>query len=176
VVLAPGSVLRVGPKGSVQLLSEDITNIQLELLGGSAIIDWSGGSEDNPIRLAHREARIELNRRGTYRLDAYAENGAQLRVFEGRAELTHNGARVAAHGGQAIALSSGDVEGFDPEQTDSFDAWSQERAQYIARVNNLVRTRNQRFLNGFRILFRKVANSDSQSPRRPFHKGPPARH
>ena len=170
VLLAPGSVLRIGPNGSLLLLSEDITNVRLELLSGSAIIDWSGGSQDRPIRLLHGESRIELNRRGIYRLDAYAEGDAQLRVFEGQAELVHDGTRVAARGGQAITLNSGDVEGFDTADTDSLDDWNQERAQFIARVNSLERSGNQRFVDAIRDLFRRSPNSESRSRRR-FHNG-----
>jgi hypothetical protein len=166
IVLSPGSVLRVGPNSSILLLSEDITNIRIELLDGSSIIDWRSGPEDRPIRLAHGESQVELNKRGQYRFDAYADKDAQLRVFQGQAALTLEGASVAAQGGQAITLGSGDVEGFDTEQTDSFDAWHEERAQFISEVNSLARTRNQRMAAGFRTLFRHLANGQSRGIRR----------
>jgi hypothetical protein len=166
IVLTPGSVLRIAPNSSILLLSEDITNIRIELLDGSSIIDWRSGPEDQPIRLAHGESQVELHKRGQYRFDAYADKDAQLRVFQGQAELTLEGASVAAQGGQAITLGSGDVEGFDTEETDSFDAWHEERAQFIAEVNSLARTRNQRIAAGFRTLFRHLANGQSRGVRR----------
>lgn len=168
LVLTPGSVLRIGPNSSILLLSEDITNIRIELLGGSSIIDWRSGPENQPIRMTHGESEVELNKRGQYRFDAYADQDAQLRVFQGQAELTLEGVRVAARGGQTITLGSGDVEGFDTEQTDSFDAWHEERAQFIAEVNSLARTRNQRMAAGFRTLFRHLANGQSRG----FRRGP----
>jgi hypothetical protein len=159
-------VLRIGPNSSIQLLSEDITNIRIELLDGSSIIDWNSGSEDRPIRLTHGESEIELHKRGQYRFDAYADRDAQLRVFQGQAGLMLEGVRVAAHSGQAITFGSGQVEGFDAEQTDSFDDWQEERAQFIEDVNSLARTRNQRMADGFRTLFRHLANGQSKGTRR----------
>ncbi len=172
VILTPGSVLRVGRQSSIRLLSDDITNIRLELLSGSAIIDWSSGSEARPIRLAHGDSRIDLHKRGQYRFNVYSENGAQLHVIQGQAELAHDGAPVAAGNGQAITLTTGGVEGFDPSETDSFDDWNKERSEYIARVNNLTRSRNQRIVDGLRELFRRPGSGGSRSVRRPFHKTP----
>jgi hypothetical protein len=166
IVLTPGSVLRIGPNSSILLLSEDITNIRIELLEGSSIIDWTSGPEDRPIRLAHGESEIELHKRGHYRFDAYTDKDAQLRVFQGQAASTLEGVRVAAHGGRAITLGLSHVERFDTGQTDSFDAWNEERAQFITGVNNLARTRNQRMAAGFRTLFRHLANGQSRGIRR----------
>jgi FecR protein len=168
IVLAPGSVLWVGPNSSILLLSDDITNIQLELLSGSSIIDWSSGPEDRPIRLAHSESQIELHKRGHYRFDVYTDRAAQLRVYEGQAELTYEGVSVEAHDGQVITLGSEEVEGFDTRESDSFDAWHEERAQFIEDVNNLARTPNQRLVDGFRGLFRHLASGQSNRGPNPF--------
>ena len=172
LVLAPGSMLRVGPRSSIRMLSDDITDIRLELLGGSVIIDWDSGSEDTPIRLAHGDSGIELHKHGLYRLDAYPASNPRLRVFDGEARPKHDGGQATAHGGQAITLTSGDVEGFDRKRVDSFDAWNRERTQFIAKVNRLARSRNRQIVDGFRKLARYLGNGQSQSPMRLGHKGP----
>ena len=172
VVLAPGSVLRVGSGSSIRMLSDDITDIRLELLDGSAIIDWDSGPEDTPIRLAHGDSQVELHKHGLYRLDSDRKNGDRLRVFDGEARIQHDGLQATARKGQAIRLGSGEVEGFDRKQTDSFDAWNRERGRFISKVNSLARSRNQRIVDGFRKLARHLGNGQSQRPLPLGRKGP----
>ena len=172
VVLAPGSMLRVGPGSSIRMLSEDITDIRLELIGGSVIIDWDGGPEEAPIRLVHEDSQIELREHGLYRLDSEPESGDRLRVFAGEAQFTRDAAQATALNGQSIRLASGDVEGFDRKETDSLDAWNRERGRVISKVNSLARTRNQQLVDGFRKLARYLGNGQSQRPSLLGHKGP----
>ena len=172
VLLGPGSVLRVGPGSSIRMLSDDITDIRVELLGGSAIIDWNGGTEDTPIRLMQGNSRIVLHKHGLYRLDSYPESGGRLRVFSGEARLKRDEMQATALNGQEIRLGSGDVEGFDRKQTDSLDAWNRERRRFISKVNSLARTRNQQIVAGFRKLARHLRNGQPQRPLPLGRKGP----
>ena len=172
VVLAPGSRLRVGPGSSIRMLSDDITDIRLELIGGSVIIDWDGGPEEAPIRLVHEDSQIELREHGLYRLDSTPNSGGWLRVFNGEAQFTRDTAQATVLDGRAIRLGSGDVEDFDRKQKDSLDAWNRERGRVISKVNNLARTRNQQIVDGFRKLARHLGNGQSQRPLLLGHKGP----
>lgn len=172
VLLGPGSILRVGPGSSIRMLSDDITDIRLELLGGSAIVDWDSGHEEAPIRLVQGGAEVELREHGLYRLDSDPESGNRLRVFAGETRFNHDGITATALNGQSIHLGSGEVEGFDRKQTDSFDAWNRERGRFISKVNHLARIRNQRIVGAFRKLAKHLGNG---RPRRPWslgHKGP----
>ena len=172
VLLGPGSVLRVGPGSSIRLLSDDINDLRLELLAGSAIVDWDRGDEETPIRLVHDGSEIELREHGLYRLDANPESADRLRVFSGEARLQHSGTETFALAGQSILLGSGEIQGFDRKQTDSFDVWNRERSRFISNVNSLARSRNQQIVAGFRKLGRHLGNSQSHRPRSIGHKGP----
>ena len=174
VVLAPGSVLRVGPASTGRLLSTDITDVRVELVRGSAVIDWRNGREDRRILLAHDESRIELRKHGIYRLDAYADGHTHLRVFDGQARLARNGKRVTAREGEVITLGSGAIERFDTRQRDALDAWSAQRAEFIAKMNRLGRNQNQRMADGVRSFFRHLAEGKPKSRPRPVHACPHA--
>jgi len=172
ILLGPGSLLRVGPASSIRMLSDDITDIRVELLSGSIIVDWDRGREETPIRLIHAGTEIELRQHGLYRLDSNPESSDRLRVFAGEARLENNDTRASALDGQQIRLGSGEVEGFDRKQADSFVAWNRERGRFISKVNRLARSRNQQLAAGIRKLGKHLGNGQSQRPRPLVHKGP----
>ena len=84
VLLSPQSILRIGPDSRVRLLADDITHAKLELLAGSAVVDFAKGSSDSTVSLIAGSSVVEIRDHGLYRLDALPGQLPVLRVLRGK--------------------------------------------------------------------------------------------
>jgi len=137
ILLTPGVYLRLGPDSSVKMVSNSLTNTQLALNKGEAMLEVDELYSQNNIHITQPGADARVVKTGLYDFDA---NNGQVRVFDGRAVVNADDRNVTLKKGHELALNSDKVKGqkFDKKQlADSHDLyrWSSLRSQYLSEAN-----------------------------------------
>lgn len=140
VLLTPDAYLRMGEGGSIRMLSNSISDTQVEIISGSAILDNSRAPDGDFVKLVFKDSTIRIMKPGHYRIDA---EPPQLRVYTGQAEVTknsgvpgsasHDARPVTIQASQLFALDGAPVVKRFTEGSDGLlDLWSDERDSLIA--------------------------------------------
>lgn|SRR5487761_2524665 len=136
ILLTPGVFLRLGPNSSAKLLSAGLTDTQVQIEQGRAMVEVDELFHENHLRVLQGGFAIDLQKTGVYDFDA-ARN--QVRVFDGEALATANGVRLELKGGHELNLAAGadaKSHGFDKKGfEDDLFAWSRLRSSYLAEAN-----------------------------------------
>ena len=138
LLMTPQGFARGGRRTEVYLLSADIADAGLLLIGGSVIVDFlRSSSKKERMTLAYGAAAMELAGKGLYRFDVVAGRPPRLRVYKGRAVVrAGNESRTVAKT-QALEIDGGPLASprrFDPDFKDDFDKWNAHRARAAARM------------------------------------------
>jgi hypothetical protein len=135
ILLTPGVFLRLGPNSSAKLIAAGLTDTQVQLDQGHAIVEVDQIFPENHLRVLQGGFAIDLQKKGLYDFDV-AEH--QVRVFDGEAAATNGSHRVELKGGHELNVAAGDLKahGFDKK---SFEGdlynWSSLRSSYLAEAN-----------------------------------------
>jgi hypothetical protein len=134
VLLTPGVFLRIGDNTQVRMISPSLTNTQLEVSRGEAMIEAAGLLKDNNIQVINHGASITIEKNGLYRITGDAPPSAA--VIDGKAEVYFGDKKVDIGKGHEVLLSEGLKEQkFDPKKEDDLYAWSNVRSQYEAAAS-----------------------------------------
>ena len=138
ILLTPNTYLRVGEESGIRMISTDLGDTRLELLGGSAMLDSSTAPGKTPVSVTVKAAEVRFLKPGKFRLDS---EPPQLRVFEGEAEVESDGKTVKVEPSQAAPLDGATIVRKFTEGSDGLlDLWSDERHSLIA--SNLTDAQN----------------------------------
>lgn len=138
ILLTPNTYLRIGEESGVRMISTDLGDTRLELLGGSAVLDSSSAPGKTPIIITVRGSEVRFTAQGKFRLDS---DPPQLRVFEGTADVVNNGKTVSVAPSQMLPLDGASiVRKFTDGSDNLLDLWSDERKTLIA--SNLTDSQN----------------------------------
>lgn len=131
ILLTPDTYFRLGADSSMRMISTDIDDTQVELLSGSAILDSTQAPDGAFVKIVYKDETIRPLKPGNYRIDA---DPAQLRVFEGEAEVTHGKDNpVTLQASQLMPLDGAPVvKRFTDGSDGLLDIWSSERGSLIA--------------------------------------------
>ena len=138
VLLTPGVYLRLGSDSSAQLVSPSITNTEVALNHGEAIVEVDELYKQNEIRIVNGDATATLQKTGLYEFE---NNPGVVRVFKGQAEVQAGERQVKVKGGHELALAPENAKlkatGFDKNNYETADLyrWSSLRSQYLAQAN-----------------------------------------
>jgi FecR-like protein len=145
ILLNPGSYLRVGGNSEIELSDNTLANLEVRLLRGTAIVEATGadGLELN-IGISTPHTRLAIVRQGLYRLNVVPEDATELIVRKGRVILSDSHTKVK--GGNKVIFSATNVTVAkltkeEKKNTESFDVWSKERAQTLAKANSRINNR-----------------------------------
>jgi hypothetical protein len=134
VLLTPNTYLRIGEKSSIRMVSDNLSDTQVEVLAGSALLDSQGAAEGDFVKLLFKDATIRILKPGRYRVDV---EPPQFRVFDGEAEVARNGGRTTIESSQLLPLDGAPVVKRFTEGSDGLlDIWSDERHSMIS--SNLI--------------------------------------
>jgi hypothetical protein len=138
VLLTPGVYLRLGNNSSVTMVSTNLTNTQVALNQGEAMLEVDQIYPQNFIHISQSGADTRVVKTGLYDFDA---NG-MIRVFEGgKAIVSANDRNVTVKGGHELALNMApklkeqDFNKKEFTQTDDLYRWSSLRSQYLSEAN-----------------------------------------
>jgi len=138
VLLTPGVFLRLGSNSSVKMISPGLTNTQLALNQGEAMLEVDEIHSQNDIRIGQPGAETHVLKTGLYNVDA---SNHEMRVFDGKADVLAGDHKVTVKGGHDLALNTGGklkAQGFDKKalaESDDLYRWSSLRSEYLSEAN-----------------------------------------
>ena len=150
ILLNPGSYLRLGENSEFQFEDISLDNLRVRVMKGSAIIEATGVADmDLGIKVTTEHGEFTILRSGVYRVDV-RPGFAEMAVRKGRASFGPNRTDVVK-GGKLVTLTNGVATVAKLNKgKDEFDAWSKQRAEFLAQAN--ARLMNRSF-NGYLSSF-----------------------
>jgi hypothetical protein len=134
VLLTPGVFLRIGDNSEVRMVSASLTDTQMEVKRGEAMVEADGLLKDNNIQVLDHGASITIQKNGLYRFTA-GDNPA-VAVIEGKAAVYLQDKKVDVGKGHETLLADNLKEQkFDAKKDDDLYAWSNVRAEYDAATS-----------------------------------------
>ncbi len=139
VLLTPGVFLRVGPNSSVKMISPSLSDTEVNLEKGHAMVEVAELHKENDIRIAAGGATARLLKTGLYDVDL---NQSQLRVFDGKAYVQEGDEHTTAKGGREVRLDANRTRALKATkfkkksyEEGNLYRWSSLRSSYLAEAN-----------------------------------------
>ena len=137
ILLTPGVYLRLGNNSSVKMISNSLTNTQVSLREGEAMVEVDQIYPQNFIHVSQPGADTRIMKAGLYDFDAANQ---QVRVLEGKAVVSADDRNTTVKKGHELALNSAKLKssGFNEKeltQNDDLYRWSSLRSEYLSQAN-----------------------------------------
>jgi hypothetical protein len=134
VLLTPGVFLRLDNHASFRMISNRLSDTQVEILNGSALVEADEILKDNRILVKMGDAETLLLKTGLYHFNADA---GQVRTFQGKAQVSDAAGSTELKGGRTLLVGSSlTPDKFNKNKSkDELYAWSQERDYRLALAN-----------------------------------------
>lgn len=150
VLLTPGAFLRMGEESSFKLVGNRLSDVRLDVLTGSVLVEVVEYLDGNGITILTKDATATLLKAGIYRIDG--EPG-RIRVYSGEARVEIAGKTETLKGSRELIASAGGwtAAKFDDKEGDALFRWAKRRSGYIAMANvSAARTAKDSFSCGSR--------------------------
>jgi hypothetical protein len=150
ILLTPGVYLRLGDNSSATMISTSITDTQVALNQGEAMLEVDQIYPENDIVISQDGARTRVLKTGLY---AFNEAAHTIRVFDGKASVYAADHNITVKGGRELALdATGKLKAkdFNKKQVangDDLYRWSSLRSQYLSEAN--INTAQLYYANGW---------------------------
>ena len=136
ILLTPGVILRLDHNSAAVMNSPGLANTDLTLQRGRAMVEADQILPGNNIVIRVGNASARLQKNGLYGIDA---NSAEIRTFDGEADVQVNGRNIELKGGHYLALNTDrklKARDFDKKaEQDEFYRWASLRSSYLAEAN-----------------------------------------
>jgi len=134
VLLTPGVFVRVGENTAIRIVNSSLSDSQVELMTGSAILDSSDAGAGRLSTLTFKGWKLTQAQKGIYRLDS---DPPRVFVREGEVEVSAaNGSAVSVSQGMELPLAEVLApEKASGESRDQLSDWADGRVQSIATDN-----------------------------------------
>ena len=137
LLLTSGVFFRLGSNSSAKMLAAGLTNTEVELDSGRAILEVAEIYPENNLRVREDGMTARIEKAGLYEFDL---DGEVLRVFEGKAEANMENHHVTLKSEHQLRVGDNGtltVTKFDRKEYESGDlyAWSSLRSSYVAEAN-----------------------------------------
>lgn len=137
VLLTPGVFLRIGNNSSVKMISSSLTDTEIQVDRGHAMVEVAEIHPENSIRVDDAGTTTQLLKTGLY---DFNQNQREMRVFDGKAFVESGREHANVKGGREITLASNDLSKphkFDKKSYEEGDLfrWSSLRSGYLAEAN-----------------------------------------
>jgi len=136
LLLTPGVFLRLGDNTSVEMISPNLTNTEVEIHQGEAMIEVAELHPQNNLRVDEDGVTTRLMKDGLYDFDANQNN---VLVYKGEALVSVGDRVVKLKGGRQLAVGDADrkPQKFDKGQFEagSLYQWASLRSSYVAEAN-----------------------------------------
>ncbi len=134
VLLTPGVFLRLGDETAINAKSISLTDVELELQRGEAMLELDQLLPDNQILVVSQGASIQMLKPGLYRFTAGP--GASAATITGKAVVSLGEKRASIGNDREVLLEPGlPQKKFDKKQPDELYAWSNVRSEYEAAAS-----------------------------------------
>jgi len=136
ILMTPGVFFRLGDDSAATLVSPSLTNTEIALSQGQAMVEVDEINKDNLLRVQENGAETQLLKTGIYGFDANNDN---VRVFKGEALVQDGDRQVKVKAGHQFALNNASLKAakFDEHEYQDTDLYrfSNLRSQYLAEAN-----------------------------------------
>lgn len=137
ILLTPGVYLRLGSDSSARMVSNSLTNTEVSIEQGEAMVEVDDLYHENNLRISQPGADTLIAKKGLYDFDA---NNGDVRVFDGKAEVTADDRKITVKKNHELALNHPKLKakGFDKDQVtknDDLYRWSSLRSEYLSEAN-----------------------------------------
>jgi hypothetical protein len=133
VLLTPGAFLRVGENSGFHMISNKLSDTQVEFLKGSVIVDFVEVTPNNRVTMSYQDYKVTFVKKGIYRFDS---EPAEFKVYTGEATVSHGTTSVSLKDGRAVPFTPALIsEKFDNRNGDALYRWAKRRSEYIAVAN-----------------------------------------
>ncbi|HEY7386878.1 MAG TPA: hypothetical protein VH640_00075 [Bryobacteraceae bacterium] len=136
MLLTPGIFLRLDDNSAAKMISNSLTNTQVQLQNGRAMVEVDMIAPENRVTVVDNGYTTQLLKKGIYRFDA---NVPSVAVYDGKAAVLANDKRIEVGKGHELMLASNAVQlkpqKFDTKQTGELYAWSKLRSEYMAQAS-----------------------------------------
>lgn len=132
LLLVPGSFLRLDNESEIRLVSSRLTDVQVELLSGTATLEVNEIPRQAALAILWRNQTIPAEHSGVFRFEP-GNDSMRIYVESGKLKLANqtvkagNYVDLAAGGTLTAALR------FNRKNIDEFDRWNQARGYQLAR-------------------------------------------
>lgn len=150
VLLTPGAFLRMGEESSFKLIGNRLSDVRLDVLTGSVLVEVVELLEGNSLTILTKDATASVVKPGIYRFDA--EPG-RVRVYQGEVKVEIAGVPQTLKGSRELVAAAGSWSPakFDDKEGDPLFRWAKRRSGYIAMANvSAARTAKDSFSCGSR--------------------------
>ena len=130
VLLTPGVFLRVGSNSEIRMISPTLTNTEVAVVKGEAMVEAAELVKENDIEVAIGNARVRLEKIGLYQF--HAGDPPTAAVIDGKLTVRLGDKKVElGKNRQAVLMADLKSEKFNSkEDQDELYAWSKGRDQY----------------------------------------------
>ena len=137
VLLTPGVFIRIGPRSTIRMVANQLSDTRVELLAGSAIVDSAEPSPGTSVTLLFKYWSVHSSEQGSYRIDS---DPPRLWVLQGRAVVSAGNKDDAHLVGPGMNVPFAPV--LVPNQSanhphDALSQWSEGRQQSIFADNTI---------------------------------------
>ena len=149
ILLTPGVYLRLGSNSSAKMVSNSLTDTQVMVNSGEAMLEVDELYKQNNIRISQPGADTRIVKTGLYDFDA---GNQAVRVFDGKAVVAANDHETTLKKNRELTLNTSDVKATEfnkktVAQSDDLYRWSSLRSQYLSEAN--MSTAQMYFVNGW---------------------------
>jgi hypothetical protein len=134
VLLTPGVFLRLDRNTSFRMISNKLTDTQVEILNGSALVEADEILKSNRIAIKMGDSKTVLLKTGLYHFNA---DVGQVRTFEGKAQVSNASNSTELKGGRTLLVDSSlEPDKFNKKKSKGeLYAWSELRDSRLALAN-----------------------------------------
>src|SRR4051794_4462020 len=135
MLLTPGVFLRLGDSSAVRVVSPSLTDTQVGLVRGRALLEVDLLADQNRLVIRDGAANVRIEKKGIYAFDA---DQPRVAVYDGKVTAQVDDRAVEVKKGKELPLAAGTVvkpQKFDRNETDDLYAWSKLRSSYLAEAN-----------------------------------------
>jgi len=134
ILLTPGVFLRLDRHSSFRMISNKLTDTQVEILGGSALVEADEILKNNRVMVKMGDSQTLLLKTGLYHFNASA---GQVRTFAGKAQVSDASNSAELKGGRTLLVGSLlTPDKFNKNKSkDELYAWSAQRDARLELAN-----------------------------------------
>ncbi len=134
IALTPGVWVRIGDNSEVRLVSPSLTDTQVQVDRGEAMVEVAELVKDNRIQILDQGSSTTLQKTGLYRFTA--DGPPTAAVIDGKADVFYGDRSVELGKGHETVIGSNlKREKFDSKKEDDLYAWSNVRSEYDAAAS-----------------------------------------
>lgn len=134
VLLTPGVFLRLGENTQVKMIAPSLTDTQIEVKAGEAMVEADDIVKDSRITVLDGGATVRIDRNGLFKITA--GESPRVAVLEGKTSAYLGDRKVDIGKGRELLLAdAGKPKKFDAKKPDELYAWSNVRSEYNAAAS-----------------------------------------